>query len=492
MTDDRDDTTTRPEGGRPRAPRPIEDPHLGKTIAGRYRIEKKLGEGGMGAVYLAEHVMIEKKVAIKILSGDYSHRGEILARFAQEAKAASRIGHPNIIGVTDFGPGGDGPVFIVMEYLQGRDLRHHLTGPMEAHRIAVIMGQVLLALEAAHKKGIVHRDLKPENIFLVEREGVSDLVKLLDFGIARVSSPSERPARLTRTGTIFGTAEYMSPEQARGNPTDGRADVYAAGCILYELLTGHVPFEADSFMGVLRRQVEEAPVPPSQRAPERGITPALETVVLRALEKEREARYASASEMLEALAVAMGEPVPVDTTPPEPPPEPGPRARRWWMAAPVVALLAGGAWLALPSRPQRPAETPAPPIAVAPPPAAAAPAPATTPAESGAKATIVSIPSGAQVRRGTEVLGTTPFVLAVSGESAAVELTLVKKDYKEQAFRVAPGHSSEYAVSLSKVAARPAAAAPRPAPGPLKPAPTTPAKPAPRPQALPELKGFGD
>src|SRR5258705_3471444 len=206
----------------------------------------------------------------------------------QEAKAASKIGHENIIDITDFGETASGSVFFVMEFLEGADLAHHIReGAMSLERTRYIMNQVCRALGAAHAKGIIHRDLKPENIFLIERNGQPDFVKILDFGIAKMNSLDEGGARLTRTGMIFGTPEYMSPEQAKGDRPDHRVDIYAAGCILYEMLTGDVPFSAESFMGVLTKHMFEAPQPPTQRAPHANISPDVEAVVLKALAEDR-------------------------------------------------------------------------------------------------------------------------------------------------------------------------------------------------------------
>src|SRR5581483_7717345 len=254
--------TQPPPAPKKTAPRPAVgdgDAYLDTVVADRYRVIRKLGEGGMGVVYLAEHVFIEKKVALKVLSEDFARKADLVARFMQEAKAASKIGHENIIDITDFGETASGSVFFAMEFLDGHDLAHHIRehGPMDFDRTRHIMNQICRALGAAHSKGIIHRDLKPENIYLIEREGKPDFVKVLDFGIAKISSFDEGGSRLTRTGMIFGTPEYMSPEQAKGDRPDHRVDIYAAGCILYEMLTGDVPFHAETFMGVLTKHMFE-------------------------------------------------------------------------------------------------------------------------------------------------------------------------------------------------------------------------------------------
>jgi tRNA A-37 threonylcarbamoyl transferase component Bud32 len=283
---------------------PAEDPLLGRVISERYRVLGKLGEGGMGAVYLAEHVFIHKKVALKVLAHDLARREELAARFLQEARAASRIGQENVIDISDFAQTPDGLVYFAMEYLEGRDLGVLLRqeGALPWPRTRAIIVQICKALRAAHALGIVHRDLKPENIFLIEREGRPDFVKLLDFGIAKVTAePGEEGPRLTRTGMIFGTPEYMAPEQAEGKPADHRVDIYAVGCVLFHCLTGGAPFQAESFMAMLTRHLLEPAVAPSTRRPDLGIPPAVDALVLKALEKDREKRWDSVDQLMAAL-----------------------------------------------------------------------------------------------------------------------------------------------------------------------------------------------
>jgi eukaryotic-like serine/threonine-protein kinase len=283
---------------------PAGDPLLGRVISERYRVLGKLGEGGMGAVYLAEHVFIHKKLALKILAHDLARREELAARFLQEARAASRIGQENVIDISDFAQTPDGLVYFAMEYLEGSDLGVVLRqeGPLPWERTRAIIVQICKALRAAHAQGIVHRDLKPENIFLIEREGRRDFVKLLDFGIAKVSGgPGEEGPRLTRTGMIFGTPEYMAPEQAEGKPADHRVDIYAVGCVMFHCLTGSSPFQAESFMAMLTKHLLEPAVAPSQRRPDLGIPPAVDAIVLKALQKDREKRWDSVEQLMGAL-----------------------------------------------------------------------------------------------------------------------------------------------------------------------------------------------
>jgi len=283
------------------------DPLIGQTLDGRYKILRVIGEGGMGVVYEAEHVLIEKRVAIKVLRDTFTSRPDVVERFRQEAKSASKIGHPNIVDVSDFGETLSGQSYIVMEMLSGEDLADLLARErvLSSARATRLVFQVARALHATHKKNIVHRDLKPENIYLIERDGATDIVKVVDFGVAKMSDV-ETPAgrRLTRTGMIFGTPEYMSPEQALGKPFDHRVDIYALGAIFYELLTGRVPFEGDNFMEILAKH-GHAPVPTLREAnPTTQVSAELESIVMRTLCKDPDQRYQSMGELANALRAA--------------------------------------------------------------------------------------------------------------------------------------------------------------------------------------------
>ncbi|MBX3157955.1 MAG: protein kinase [Deltaproteobacteria bacterium] len=300
---------------------PAADPLIGATLAGRYSITKKLGEGGMGAVYLATHVTLEKQVALKILHGEFSRKQDLVDRFMQEAKAASRVRHENVIDISDFGA-SDGFVFFAMELLKGHDLheevaRARLAGQLLPWaRSKKIFLQICAALAAAHSHGIIHRDLKPENVYLVEFLGEPDFVKLLDFGIAKLTEVSEGDRKLTRTGMLFGTPEYMSPEQARGEPhVDARVDVYAMGCILFQLVTGRVPFEAENFMGVLSLHLTELPpIIPDPVFDRIGAPRELAQVIDKALQKDREQRWQSITELANAIRQVCGDPIPTGMT----------------------------------------------------------------------------------------------------------------------------------------------------------------------------------
>jgi serine/threonine-protein kinase len=276
---------------------------VGHTLADRYQVQKLLGDGGMGSVYLAEHVTLRKRVAIKVLHQELCRDQTQVDRFLQEARAASMIGHENIVDIVDFGPVPGGSVFFAMEFLEGEDLAELLVreGRLPWARARGLILQVLRALSAAHDKGIIHRDLKPANCFLVKRSDGRDFVKVLDFGIAKVTGTEDGGGGLTRTGAVFGTAKYMAPEQACGETADNRTDVYAAAICLYEFMTGTVPYDGDNFMRVLSQHLTEPLTPPTTKAPDADISPAVEAIIVKALSKRREDRYQSMDEFAAAV-----------------------------------------------------------------------------------------------------------------------------------------------------------------------------------------------
>jgi tetratricopeptide (TPR) repeat protein len=289
---------------------PVVDPLIGAVVGDRYRILTRIGVGGMGAVYRAEHTMMRRDLAIKVLLPELGGKDEFARRFEREAESASRLQHPNIISVTDFGHMPDGALFLAMEFLAGESLGDVIhAGPVPRERALKIIRQILRGLDHAHAAGVVHRDLKPDNIMLVERDGQTDVVKILDFGIAKVTAPTSGNrggaaggTALTQAGVIFGTPEYLSPEQALGEVVDARADIYAAGVILYEMLAGRKPFQSEDKVKIISMHL--AHVPPRIRdvAPSSVDVPvALEQVVLQALEKSRENRFATATAFLQAL-----------------------------------------------------------------------------------------------------------------------------------------------------------------------------------------------
>src|SRR5258706_3329709 len=275
---------------------------VGQIIDGRYRITKKLGEGGMGEVYAADHVHIEKRFAIKLLKAEIVSNAEAVKRFRQEARSSSSIGHRNIIAIEDFGQLSDGRIYMCMELLNGAALNDLITQPQPVDRLLNILIQTGHGLAAAHAKGIIHRDMKPENVFVTVGPNNEDVPKLLDFGIAKVAG-NDGQNNLTRTGTIFGTPFYMAPEQALGNPVDARTDIYAVGVIMYEVFAGSLPFQGESFMGILTQHITTEPEPVAQRAAKAGrsLPPGLAEVIAKAMTKDPEKRYRTMDEMVNAL-----------------------------------------------------------------------------------------------------------------------------------------------------------------------------------------------
>jgi serine/threonine-protein kinase len=286
---------------------PPSDDYIGKTVASKYRVEQLIGEGGMGKVYKATQLALDKPVVLKVLRQALLSDERTVARFQREAKAASRLNHPNSINVLDFGQSDDGALYIAMEYVQGKDLHQILSRewPLPESRVIRIMSQVLSALADAHSAGVIHRDLKPENIMVEQRRGEPDFVKVLDFGIAKIvdGSADDGPA-LTRAGFVCGTPEYMSPEQARGAQLDHRSDLYAVGVILYQLTAGLLPFDSDSPVGFATKHLTEIPLPPTKRRPDAKISPAMERLIMKALAKNPDDRPQTAEQFrAELLAV---------------------------------------------------------------------------------------------------------------------------------------------------------------------------------------------
>jgi eukaryotic-like serine/threonine-protein kinase len=347
-------------------------PETSTIIDGRYRMLQRVGSGGMADVVCAEDLQLGRKVAIKLLHRRFAEDAEFVERFRREASSAAGLQHPNVVAVYDRGE-WDGTYYIAMEYLEGRSLKKLVTdeAPLAPARAIDLTTQILRAARFAHKRGIIHRDLKPHNV-IVDAEGRA---KVTDFGIAKAGASD-----MTQTGSIMGTAQYLSPEQAQGHAVSAPSDLYSVGIILYEMLTGRVPFEGESAVTIALKQVGEMPVPPSAYNP--SIPPALEAVVLRALEKDPARRFADADEFIAALegaaaGVAPPAPPPGETTqvlrapppivplppsggyygPPTPPPPPeyygpptplpqeperdGGGGSRWWVALLVGLVVAG-------------------------------------------------------------------------------------------------------------------------------------------------------
>ncbi|MEM9071196.1 MAG: serine/threonine-protein kinase [Myxococcota bacterium] len=413
------------------------DPLVNTTIDNRYRVVGVLGEGGMGIVYQVTHLGLQKPMALKLLRGHLASDTTVVDRFVREAQAATAIGHPNIVSIHDFGRLKDGAAYFVMEYLAGESLTALIRrGRLGVADIIPVAEQIASALSAAHQRGVIHRDLKPDNVQLISRGDNPRFVKVLDFGVAKVGGAS---SKLTRTGTVFGTPHYISPEQASGQSVDARTDIYALGVILYEMCTGEVPFDGDTFMGILSKHMFDEPPRPTSLHPD---AVALEPVILKALAKRPEDRYESMDALLIDLALLregrqlapFSAVAPPRQMPAPMPPNPIADVQVPSTKTPLVVLGIlfsmlllggiGGAWLALGKQPEaRTAtnEVVAPPVQIeeaptpeAPPsPSPPQPEPEAPPAEPEpvVEVRLESDPPGALVLINGDVIGNTPLSL---------------------------------------------------------------------------------
>ncbi len=351
------------------------DSLLGITLVDNFRIEALLGEGAMGRVYRARQISLDKVVAIKVLHPHLAGDRNIARRFHREARAASRLNHPNSLHIIDFGQTDDHTLYIAMEYIEGPDLHEIVCDdfPLSLERIVNLVGQVCLALDEAHAAGIVHRDLKPENIMMIRRRDGREEIKVCDFGIAKIqeTGDSNTSAPITVAGIVCGTPEYMSPEQCRGEALDGRADIYSVGVILYQMITNVLPFVADSPLGVVTRQLTDEPVRPTLIQDQSPVASALEPIVLKALIKDREFRYRTALDLKVDLdrVLTGGEIAPPPAMQIEPAPSTSARttsarapAARWpvVIGASVAAGLAAflGVWFLTPGLDDRDSTSP--------------------------------------------------------------------------------------------------------------------------------------
>jgi serine/threonine-protein kinase len=453
------------------------DPYVGKTIDGRYLIERVIGEGGMGVVYAGRHKVIDKRVAIKVLRGEMATDQDLNERFLQEARAASAIGNPHIIDISDFGQLPDGSTYFVMEMLDGKSLSTlvaEANGPMAVPRIYAIAKQIAQGLAAAHAANIIHRDLKPDNVMVISRGTEKHFVKVLDFGIAKVGGGA---SKVTRAGSVFGTPHYMSPEQAAGAVVDHRTDIYALGVILYEMASGKVPFDADNFMGILTQHMYKAPVPIRALVPEINVPAGLDAVVLKCLTKKPEGRYASMDAVLsdlekleagllpdavqEMMARSGGFNVPADYfrqagMPAPVPASPAERPKRWplyaLMGAVATAVGVAGVIVVAKSSSGK-AETLAPPPSAAPvataavasgpvAPTASPSQAAPTPVEATREVLVSVTPADATISRDGRDLGQSPVALHLSDKETAT-LVVSRKGYKTRTVTFGAGEPKQ-------------------------------------------------
>jgi eukaryotic-like serine/threonine-protein kinase len=353
---------TEPAGttvGRPDPRDPASSGFIGRDVGGRYRILAKLGEGGMGAVYRAEQISLKRVVALKVLRPELSAEPGMVRRFNAEAELAAKLSHPNTVTLYDFGQDSDGCLFIAMEYLEGRSLRDVLTreGALAPGRALAICEQLCASLADAHTRGIVHRDLKPDNVMLVQRGRQADVVRVLDFGIAKLRDDQGDVTAMpmTRAGDLIGTPQYMAPEQIRGEKVDARTDIYALGALLYEMVTGRLAFEASTLMAILSKHLTEMPVPPRDRRPDLRISASLSQLIMDALQKDPAQRPPSMDAFADRLARLVV--------------ESGPRSGAPISGAPIAGVAAGAYPPALPENPP-----PGVPLLRTPPPGSMTPA----------------------------------------------------------------------------------------------------------------------
>ena len=295
------------DGATLRSAAPLSD-LVGQVVADRYHVVKKLGEGGMGQVYLAEHVKMGRRSAIKVMNPSMVHDPDAVARFNREASNASRITHPNVCAIYDFGETPEGLIYLAMEYIEGEPLTDLLEreGALKLPRAVHIFRQVADALQAAHDLGIVHRDLKPDNIMLTKGKGGADVVKVVDFGIAKAVGGDESGQKVTKTGLVVGTPEFMSPEQLSGDKLDGRSDLYSLALVFYKMLTGELPFRADTVQETMIKRLTDEPAPLAVTRPDLSFPPGLQEVLDNALTRTPVDRYQTVAKFSQDVASVAG------------------------------------------------------------------------------------------------------------------------------------------------------------------------------------------
>ena len=330
----------------------MSDPLVGKILAERFEILERVGDGGTGVVYRAKQLSVDRIIAVKVLGAHVSTDPQWMKRFQNEARAASRLEHPNTVRILDFGQTREGLLFIAMEFLNGRSLRTEIerAGRVQAGRTMQVIAQVCSSLAEAHSQSIIHRDIKPDNVMLVDLKGGGDMVKVLDFSVAKLDTPD---AQLTRAGVVFGTPQYMSPEQGRGIPLSPQSDLYAVGIVAYEMLMGHPPFSASIPTDVVMMHLRNQPPPLS------GVPPQVAELVMRALDKDPKRRHGSAGEMEQhcqrILAEMSGHFQAMSGRVPTPPPQPAtnlPESARPSASHPRTQALPAGGLPGYPSAPQ--------------------------------------------------------------------------------------------------------------------------------------------
>ena len=458
--------------------RPKEDPFIGRIVANRFEIISKIGAGGMGAVYKARQLGMDRYVAVKVLLREVAHDEKLVKRFKIEALAASRLSHPNTIRIYDFGEMEDGTLYIAMEFLEGKSLQKvlNLEKTLPVRRTLHIIKQVAASLTEAHSKNIVHRDLKPDNVFLIEVDGDKDFVKVLDFGVAKLREADKQQGTLTQAGMIFGTPRYMAPEQCSSKAVDHRADIYAIGIMAYEMLVGKPPFDADSPLAILMKHLQEKPKPLALVRPDIEVPEEVEAMVMRCIEKSPDKRYQTAQELqleaarLEASLKPKYEKVVIVTGPRKLPTvitetEPETkgveaqrkRKRKTFIVALLAVLLLGGvgtvgieifsskgeeAVASAPIETQKIAvDAPVKPVIEKPP---------NDVAISKVRLAFESTPPGAQVFDGDKMIGTTPFSMDFDKQNVSKTFVFKLDGYKEDSLTWLLDQSGVLRVALQK------------------------------------------